>query len=401
MDRVLDVPFADVIIVDDDPEVIEQLRTDLAHLDGAWTLRFCGSRDEAIAALTVSAPDVVVSGVTSERDEQDILDVVRVSIPSVGRIRLSDDGIDDAFRSVRSAHRVLDRPCRRGELAAAIEMIVRNRRQAPTDAIRDIVGAVDHLPSPGPIHHQLLQALEEDQGLDVLSEIVTQDVALTAEMLRLVNSSSFGLARTLSSVVDAISFLGVDVMTAMVAARSLFERTDGLAIDVDEVNRHSRGVASLAARSIVLAGEPSSMRSDAYVAGLLHDVGTLVLGQMENVDGDEVRRILSLDDALTERMEFGADRFSVGEHLLGLWGFGESVAAAVRELGEAIEDVEIGSAGWHVRVAHSTVLRGDVTPDAAMNDDDPDVGSAIETVDAELRELVSATTALGLASATS
>ncbi|MBD3336275.1 MAG: HDOD domain-containing protein [Candidatus Eisenbacteria bacterium] len=118
--------------------------------------------------------------------------------------------------------------------------------------------------------------------IDQLTEIVEADPALTVSLLRVVNSASFSLRRKIVNVRDAIIYAGLgelkNISIALVVQTGLLLRKPGLQnFDVDRLWRHSVGTAIL---SRYLARLTRAAKTDlAFVAGLLHDAGWIVLDQ--------------------------------------------------------------------------------------------------------------------------
>ena len=103
---------------------------------------------------------------------------------------------------------------------------------------------------------------------------------MSAKILQLVNSAFFGLPRHVTSPVKAVQFLGLDTVKALVLAVkvfSMFSRADLEEYSVDELWRHSLG-AGLCARAIARGeGWGQEETDEGFMAGLLHDIGKLIL----------------------------------------------------------------------------------------------------------------------------
>ncbi len=123
--------------------------------------------------------------------------------------------------------------------------------------------------------------LTENPRVDVhaLKQCIENDPALTTKILRVVNSSLFGLSREVSDLNQAIALLGIKPLKLLVLGFSLPEGLfDGIAGEIlGRYWRHTL-VQAVAAREIseTLAGQPGD---EAFIAGLLQDLGTLVLIQ--------------------------------------------------------------------------------------------------------------------------
>ena len=103
---------------------------------------------------------------------------------------------------------------------------------------------------------------------------------MSAKILQLVNSAFFGLPRQVTSPVKAVQFLGFDTVKALVLSVkvfSMFSRSDLAVYSVDDLWHHSLGTG-LCARAIAEREKWGQESTDeAFMAGLLHDIGKLIL----------------------------------------------------------------------------------------------------------------------------
>jgi HD-like signal output (HDOD) protein len=164
------------------------------------------------------------------------------------------------------------------------------------------------------------------------ARVVEQDIAMSAKVLQLANSAYFGRRSAISSVTQAVAYLGLDALRALLLHAEAFRefsvqpRIPGF--DLEELHRHCTRVARLA--SAVL-GEPGS-GGDVFTAGLLHDVGLLVLASRDRAGLASTFALASEQRRPTheiEREQHGVTHADVGAHLLALWGLPHTVTEAV------------------------------------------------------------------------
>ena len=382
-----------IVFVDDEPNVLEGSRRSLRRMGESWGLLVFGGPHAALDPIRTDAVDVVVSDMRMpDMDGAQLLGEVKRANPSAARMILSgySDG-DAVLRSTRVAHQFLTKPCEPDELRQALEKIDEARSAVPLTAIREIVGSVDQLPSVGEVFEELTaRTATDDYSIDSLGQIVVRDVGLSAELFRLVNTSFFGLRRQIESVSEAISFLGVDVLLGIVAAHSVLRSDEFTSADrITRLNSHSQATASLAARYRRLEGGTNRQSIEAFTAGLLHEVGALVLVRLGTFPPDQVWTVRDEDDWMNERMQFGADRFSVGSYLLGLWGFSPDTVRAVAALGTDDPSADPTGLDGALTVAHHALLSGRISMTEALADESDGmnaVDDALRDVAAELAE---------------
>jgi HD-like signal output (HDOD) protein/CheY-like chemotaxis protein len=281
-----------------------------------WT---CSSPAEALARLRSGAPcDVIVVAELPGMDGVNLLARLRDEYPSVARIVVAPPpAIAVGFRIADLAHQVLPAGSPPELLREALRRTLRLREVLADERLRGLAGSVDGLPSLPRIYEDLTAALESPScGTAEIAAVVCRDPALAAKILQLVNSSFFGLPRQVTSLPEAVSFLGVTTLRSLVLsteAMSLFRPAAGAAgFDVDALSARAVATATEAAR--LAAPE---FRGDAFTAGLLTDIGLLLLAA-------KAPELLQRDEAT-----LGFTHAGLGAYLLGLWGLAPGVVEAV------------------------------------------------------------------------
>jgi len=171
-----------------------------------------------------------------------------------------------------------------------------------------------------------------------LNALIGRDPALSARVLRVVNSAFYGLPQQLGSINRAISLLGLNAVKNIAIAASLAKLFRGGALcdrfDAKDLWTHSISVAT-AAR--LLASHTKKVQSDeAFLSGLMHDIGIVVELQSDRAklvkvftdmqfDGDGNPLI---DFRIVERSVFGADHCHFGLALCEQWKFTKSLVSA-------------------------------------------------------------------------
>jgi len=301
----------------------------------------CLSPAEALDRLRSGAPcDVVVAVELPGMAGVDLLARLRDEYPAVARIVVAPPpAVAVGFRIADLAHQVLPAGSPPEALRDALARTLRLRDLLAHERLRALAGEVDGLPSLPRIYSDLTAALESPNcGAAEIAEVVCRDPALAAKVLQLVNSSFFGLPRRVTALPESVAFLGVATLRSLVLsteAMSLFRpaaRAAGL--DVDGLSVRAVATATEAAR---LAAPEN--RSDAFTAGLLSDIGLLLLAA-------KAPDLLRRDEA-----ELGFGHGAAGAYLLGLWGLPPAVVEAVAFHHEPPGVPAGGDAGLAVRQA--------------------------------------------------
>lgn len=193
--------------------------------------------------------------------------------------------------------------------------------------------AVQHLPALPAVVAKVLQTFQqEDPDIDQLAGEIAHDQALATRVLRLANSPFYGLQTRVGTLHDAITVLGfrnVRAAVAGIAVMRCFADDQLPGFDMAAFWNHATATA-LASRAIArIAHQPEEL---AFTAGLVHDIGVLVLlttvpADMAKVLAYAGQRDCSLREA--ERDVLGIDHTVVGEALLRHWHFPEAICEAV------------------------------------------------------------------------
>lgn len=348
-----------ILFVDDEPAILQGLRASLYRERKRWDMVFATGADEAIARMRERAFEVVVSDMRMPKvDGATLLGVIRREWPATARVILSGHAERDSIiRALPSMHQFLSKPCPADRLCEAIERCL--AATVMDTRLRALIGRLDRLPSPLELRGALADfAARPDGTIAEATRLIARDTGVAAKVLQIANSAAFGEPGHRTSLEDAVQFLGVDLLRAITVGTGLFAWSDEPALPLADIQADAVRSATLAAR--LVGGEHVDR---AFVAGLLHDVGRVVL-----VAGmpDEYRAMLdeiaasgeSVGDA--ERRVFGADHAAIGATLLRMWGLPEEIA----DLVACHHDPR--AARSEPRLVAAVHLAGaDTTPDAA------------------------------------
>lgn len=325
-----------VLFVDDEPNVLEGLRRLLRPHRHEWDMVFAGGGAEAIEVLAKEPIDVVVTDMRMPKiDGAALLRHAQKEHSGAVRIVLSGHTeLEAALRAVPVAHQFLVKPCDPARLREAIERACNLQNLLARDEVRHVVASVGSLPSAPKVHAAVTAALADPKvSLDHVATLVERDAAMTAKILQLVNSAFFGLPRRVATVRQAINLLGTNMLKNLVLSVEVFNTLNtnkALAKQVEELQQHSLMVGALAMRMVRDAGRV--MGEDAYMAGLLHDIGTLVFATQLSSEYSKVAAEATAAGSSIYQAElahFSASHAEVGGYLLGVWGLPYPIVEAV------------------------------------------------------------------------
>ncbi|NOY28958.1 MAG: HDOD domain-containing protein [Planctomycetes bacterium] len=326
-----------VLFVDDQPNVLAGLRRMLRGQRDAWQMEFAESGEEALALMAVSPFDVVVSDMRMPGMEgSQLLAETMTRYPGTVRIILSGQADQTSvLRAVTPAHQYLSKPCDAEALKSTVARACSLRDTLSEESLIRLVSQVTTLPSLPHIYTELLEELQsEEASVQGVAELITQDVAMSAKLMQMVNSSFFGIPRRVESPTHAAAMLGLNVIKPLVLSAGIFSQFSSenyQGFSMDALMEHSLAVSQLAQQIAQSQSDDKELAEDALLAGLLHDVGQLLL--VANIHEQYGKTLtfarenqVSLCDAELECL--GACHANVGAYLLGLWGMTDSIVEA-------------------------------------------------------------------------
>jgi putative nucleotidyltransferase with HDIG domain len=371
-----------ILFVDDERSVLDGLRARLHVLNSKWTMKFVESGVLALAEMREHPYDVIVTDMRMPAMiGATLLEQVSANWPQTIRIVLSGSLEPDemALSLVPLAHQYLSKPCQPRQLENVIERCMLLHDLLSRPQLRAVVGRIKKLPSL-PAIYAAFQSILSNQNVTnrEVAALVTADAALAARVLQIVNSAFFRLAKRISSVEQAVSYLGFKAIRNLAMSVEVFSKWPGgrcSGLDLGLLQLHAQGVAAAAN---ALAAKTTFV-DDAMLAGLLHDIGYWVLAQECPEElGKAVALSISARIPLyaAETQVIGASHAEIGAYLLGIWGLPHSVVEAVahhhqpERVSHSEFDVLAAVVSAHALVPSddATVFGRDIPPDPKVDE---------------------------------
>jgi HD-like signal output (HDOD) protein len=194
--------------------------------------------------------------------------------------------------------------------------------------IKEIIAQIDQLTPVPPIAAQIMALAEDsDSSMAQIAELILNDPAITANLIKTCNSAYFGLNRKVDSVQDAIVYVGLDHIVQLVLLNSVSKtfsnEPEGYGLGEGELWRHAVSSAQVAK---ILAGKFGLSRNKhiLYTAALIKDIGKLILGRFVAFSLEQINILVnckgfSFDDA--EREVIGMNHEELGALVGQKWCF--------------------------------------------------------------------------------
>lgn len=323
------MPRQQILFVDDEPMLLQGLQRMLRPFRSDWDMAFVEGGEQALAKLAEHPFDVIVTDMRMPgMNGADLLKEVMRRHPAMVRIVLSGHADESLIsQCVGVAHQYISKPCDPEQLKALIQNACVLSGALVDEEVRKVIGAIDRLPSVPALYLELKAALaSEDVDAQTLGSIIEKDIGMTAKILKLVNSSFFGLRRVVSSPHEAVTYLGIDTIKTLVLTNGIFEQSKPFRthqLTLPGLWHHSMTVASGAKAIAHAEGMDLPHEEEAFVGGILHDVGVLILASNFPELYDQASELVSAERIslpTAEKELFGVTHAEVGAYLMGLWG---------------------------------------------------------------------------------
>ena len=327
-----------IVFAHPDDQVRDDFGRVLVEAAPGWEASFAASGPETLGLLDGSACQVIFAASTLEDTAGGrLLDEVRRRAPGVVRIVVADGSDEQAvLKSVKSAHQCLAVPFDGERLALVLSRASTLGNLLKNERLASLLTRIDVLPSLPSLYVRLMDEINsEDSSMDRIGQIITEDIGMTTTVLKVVNSAFFGFPQRISTVAQAVTLLGLDLISGLVLSHQIFTTFDFsrvAAFSFEGLWRHSMVTGGFSRKIAQQASSDRSGVDQAFVAGLLHDVGKLVLCSTLPDKYNRILEGLGRNDRelwLGELEELGATHAEAGAFLVGLWGLDEAVVQAL------------------------------------------------------------------------
>ena len=303
-----------------------------------WDVERFDSPVAAGAALGNDPFDVVVAlaGMPTEEGLTLLVQTRDVAPEAVRLLVTADPGTRATVSLNRVAHEHMVGQITVEQLEEVYQRSAAMHQHLSSVRLRSAMAKVQSLPAFPRMYNQIVQELERSDGdLARIAQVVMQDPGLTARVLQLVNSPFYGLRRQVHDTAQAVGLLGIQNLLSMVLATEVFTDFDSSSarLNVNRMWTHAATTALWAKRIVEYENRTLEEANMAFVAGILHDSGRMILGSnfplqhanvVSQLENDEAPDIISIERAL-----LGASHAEAGAYLLDTWELPTLIVEAV------------------------------------------------------------------------
>jgi HD-like signal output (HDOD) protein/CheY-like chemotaxis protein len=327
-----------LLFVDDMRTILMSLERLLRKHQDEWDMSFANSGSQALEMLEKESFDIIISDVVMPKmNGIELLEIVKQRYPSMIRFVLSGHADHQTLiKSVGTTHQFMAKPCDRNILIAAISRALALRNLFHNDDLQVLVKDSSSIPTLPELYMELTTELSSNHGsAEKIGEIISKDITISAKVLQLVNSAFFGVSRNIDSISQAVSLLGAETINSIVLTTTVFHKFNDAQVssfDIQEIYGHSIAVGASACQLAKQAGLEKHDAEEALLAGMMHDLGVLVLIDSGNKIWKELyinRHNSNVPLHFLEREQLGITHAEVGAYILGVWGLSNHIVEAV------------------------------------------------------------------------
>ena len=308
-----------LLFVDGDAAYLAQLEQRLHPHHDEWDMHFANGAAAALDQIASTTFDVIVADAVDAEtltDGTTLLAHVASVQPATVRIVMSRDGLAPTFAS--KAHQVLPKPCDPPLLRSVILRTIELRARLSDPEVLAILGSLKSLPSPSTAMLELQRVLDQpDVDTAKVAKVVSTDVAMSTKLLQIVNSSFYGLSRTVDDPAEAVRLLGAHLVGEILLTVGLLDAVAGrdaaLEDQLQSMRDRSLARADLASTLAERAGRATTVIRRVWNGAFLLDIGKMLLLGTDHEHDPEAERLHA----------------TIGGALLAMWGLPQQLVETV------------------------------------------------------------------------
>jgi HD-like signal output (HDOD) protein len=323
------------ILFVEDSALLREVYRALAGKEGAgWDVVTASGGAEALETMKNQSFDVVASDMRlGGMNGIELLTEVTRLYPQTSRIIISGSADRaEAAEALGSTHQFLMKPVEYQTLAEALTSIGALDEFLRDEKLRVLVGRLRALPSFPTRYLEIMKAVEApDTPLQVVYDLIVGDPGL----LQVANSAAMGFREKIVDPLEAVQLLGLNTVRALALSAHVFASftpAQRINFPMDALWDHLMRCGDRARAIMQVEGADTTSADAAYTAGILHDIGKLMLADSFPAEFQSALAQAASRDVPFQEIEmevFGATHAGLAAYLLGLWGLPASIVEAV------------------------------------------------------------------------
>jgi len=241
------------------------------------------------------------------------------------------------MKCIGHAHHHVLKPCTAKALLHTLEQAFAQEAWLPSEPVQGLIAQMRQVPSPIKAYTEIVTEMRSPTcSLEKIGKLVEQDPAVAAKILQLANSAVFGRELNVVRPAEAIGYIGLETTKAVILLAHTFSSFDHLKLvqfSIEDLWRHSVEVGRMSRKVAELENAEEDLVEQAFVAGLLHDIGKLLFAANHaGLFGKVIRLAREQHCNLWEaeaQILPGMGHAELGATVLGIWGLPKAITQAV------------------------------------------------------------------------
>ncbi|MGM0419270.1 MAG: HDOD domain-containing protein, partial [Thermodesulfobacteriota bacterium] len=327
-----------ILFVDQNWDMLKSLKRMLKSMEKEWNLAFTQTGENALKIMDKTPADIVVTEYQMKHmSGYNLLKEVKNKFPQTDRIILSGETDEKKImKTVSIAHQFISKPVNGEKLKKVLKRTIAMRNILKNKHLRKTISRLDSLPSVPSIYREIIEELNStSSSTKKIGDIISKDPSMTSKTLQVINSGFFYLPSKISKPSEAVVLLGIDIVKALVLNVEIFSklRLPNFFKKFQSLHySHSMGTANTAKDIAVSEGLSLFKADQAFMAGLIHDCGKLILASNFPEDYRKVIENTEKNSSsfeVEENSVFGVGHDTAGAFLMGVWGLPLEIIEAI------------------------------------------------------------------------
>ena len=332
-----------VLFVEPEGEILKKL----PQLHDHWQSIRVNTVEAALDILGQRNVAVVVAnfGMADDACQEFFRAVSAKASSAIQFVLLADNQANEIDKDLDYAHQSIAAQCQPNDIIKAINtgLSVWQRTQ-DNPQLAGLLNKLNKLPTPPALYFDLRDELDSpNYNTQNVANIIARDQALSARVLKVVNSGFYAVPRSIVDLGQAIGLLGTDIVLGLVLSAHLFDSLPLPGVNLDDLWKHNLMVSALTRTIAKELGADFETINTSGVAGLLHDLGGLVLLSNLPAEYHSLIRQANGDENLLialEQKEFGVAHPELGAIVMAMWNMPDALVAAVAVHHQAFEQAQ-------------------------------------------------------------
>lgn len=317
-----------ILFVDDQPNILTAYKL-LSHKDKSdRTYYFATDGAEAIEILWNNRIDVLITDYNMPiLDGLKLTEYVEAHFPATVRVIVSGCLDYELFvDTMKHAHRFMSKPASLKELVGLLEGVSFIHSIINDKSIEKELLKITILPTLPDVYTKVCNAMEDEENysLKKVGEIVSEDIGMSSNILKFINSTYFSFDDSVTRIDQAVSLLGGDIIKMLILRETISRFVSSNEKEfVERIFTHSSIVAKLVREIMIYEKSTKEETNLAYTIAFLHDIGRLILFHSFKEKYSAVEKELYEKKGYIEEVEtshIGICHSKIAAYLFSLWG---------------------------------------------------------------------------------